>query len=108
MEKGRLLMASSYQSEGSSVPETASGSDAMVPVQATSCLRTYVICLMNLVPSMEDVLMYTDQINCDNHAFSPQEFTVSGPTRTYILNILDRFPKANSRLVERLGESNWQ
>ncbi len=36
------------------------------------------------------------------------EFHVSGPARTYILNIRDRFLEADSQLVERLGEANWQ
>src|SRR5205085_462201 len=65
-------------------------------------------CLMDLLPSMEDTLNYADQVNLRPHASAPIEFQVSGPAQAYILNIYDRFPKANSQLVERLGEANWQ
>jgi ankyrin repeat protein len=63
---------------------------------------------MDLLPSMEDTLIFADQANDKDQAPSPLEFHVSGPSRTYILNIYDHFSNANFRLVERLGEANWQ
>jgi hypothetical protein len=63
---------------------------------------------MDLLPSMEDTLIFAEQANNKDQASSPLEFHVSGPSRTYILNIYDRFSNANPRLVERLGEANWQ
>jgi hypothetical protein len=63
---------------------------------------------MDLLPSMEDTLIFADQVNDKDQASSPLEFHVSGPSRTYILNVYDRFSNANPRLVERLGEANWQ
>jgi hypothetical protein len=35
-------------------------------------------------------------------------FEVSGPAKAYVSNILDKFPSADIRLIERLGEANWQ
>ncbi|KAL9118833.1 MAG: hypothetical protein Q9187_004614 [Circinaria calcarea] len=35
-------------------------------------------------------------------------FTVSEAARPFVLNVLDKFPLADSKLIERLGESNWQ
>jgi len=63
---------------------------------------------MDLLPSMEDTLSLARQVKDEDQPSVPLEFHVSGPARTYILNICDRFPKADSKLVERLGEANWQ
>jgi hypothetical protein len=63
---------------------------------------------MELLPSMETTLEYIQRINFDDKATSMVKFQVSGPARTYVLNVYDRFSKADSRLVERLGEANWQ
>lgn len=63
---------------------------------------------MDLLPSMENTLDYASQINVDDQTSIPVEFQVSGPARTYVLSVYDRFAKADSRLVERLGEANWQ
>lgn len=73
-----------------------------------SALATYSTCLMDLLPSMEDTLKFASQANDEDEDCSPLDFHVSGPSRIYILNIYDRFSKANPRLVERLGEANWQ
>lgn len=35
-------------------------------------------------------------------------FEVSEPATIYVRNILDKFPLADFKLVQRLGESNWQ
>jgi hypothetical protein len=71
-------------------------------------LATYTTCLMDLLPSMEDTLNFASLAEDEDQSPSPLDFHVSGPARTYILNIFDRFSKANSQLVERLGEANWQ
>ena len=36
------------------------------------------------------------------------EFEVSGSAMIYVRNILDKFPNADFKLVQRLGEANWQ
>jgi hypothetical protein len=63
---------------------------------------------MDLLPSMEDTLYLASKAKDEDQTSLPLEFHVSGPARTYILNIRDRFPQADSQLVERLGEANWQ
>jgi hypothetical protein len=63
---------------------------------------------MELLPSMENAIAYTRQTNLDDEATSAIAFQVSGPARTYVLNVYDRFARADTRLVERLGEANWQ
>jgi hypothetical protein len=35
-------------------------------------------------------------------------FEVSSPATSYVRNIHDKFPLADTKLVERLGEANWQ
>ena len=35
-------------------------------------------------------------------------FEVSEPATIYVRNILDKFPSADMRLIQRLGECNWQ
>jgi hypothetical protein len=36
------------------------------------------------------------------------EFEVSGSAMIYVRNILDKFPNADVKLAQRLGEANWQ
>jgi hypothetical protein len=57
---------------------------------------------------MEDTLYLARQAKDEEQTLLLLEFHVSGPARTYILHICNRFPQANSQLVERLGEANWQ
>jgi hypothetical protein len=53
---------------------------------------------------MEDTLYLARQAKDEEQTSLPLEFHVSGPARAYILNIHDRFPQADSQLVERLGK----
>lgn len=57
---------------------------------------------------MEEILTLADQANMDELISRSVDFQVSGPAQTYVLNIHDRFANADSRLVQRLGECNWQ
>ena len=57
---------------------------------------------------MEHVANYAGQGDLDEQSSMPVDFQVSGPARTYVINVRDRFANADSRLVERLGEANWQ
>jgi hypothetical protein len=108
LEKARLVTENDYESDGVSGPETGAASDGKGWGQTIVSLKTYITCLMDLLPSMEDTLNYADQTNLDEQASAPTEFQVSGPAQTYVLNVYDRFAEADSRLVERLGEANWQ
>lgn len=35
-------------------------------------------------------------------------FTVSGPAGIYVRNISDKYPDAETELIERLGQANWE
>jgi hypothetical protein len=111
LEKATTLEQNSPDDEGISGGETTDD-DAHEKQDKfrifINSLKIYTTCLMDLLPSMEDTLSLTRQATDEDQPSLPLEFHVSGPARTYILNICDRFPKADSQLVERLGEANWQ
>jgi hypothetical protein len=111
LEKARILRENDLDSEITSDGDNTNLGDYEdhdnLSTSITS-LATYTTCLMDLLPSMEDTLNFASQAKDEDQSSSPLEFHVSGPARTYILNIFDRFPKANCQLVERLGEANWQ
>jgi hypothetical protein len=111
LEKARTFRENDLDSEGVSDGENTDLEDDEDRDRLSisiSSLATYTTCLMDLLPSMEDTLNFALKTKDEDEACSPLEFQVSGPARTYILKIYDRFSKANSQLVERLGEANWQ
>lgn len=111
LEKERTLRETGFNSEGVSDSEDTDLEDLedyYKLSRSIKSLETYTTCLMDLLPSMEDTLSFANQANDEEQASIPLDFHVSGPSRTYILNIYDRFSKANQKLVERLGEANWQ
>ncbi|KAL9121957.1 MAG: hypothetical protein Q9187_001482 [Circinaria calcarea] len=63
-------------------------------------------CLMDLLPTMEQSLAQSRAIRKAPALRIP--FTVSEAARPFVLNVHDKFSMADSKLVERLGESNWQ
>jgi hypothetical protein len=111
LEKGRILREPAPDSEGSyncgnpDLEEIEDNDELSISINS---LATYTQCLMDLVPSMENTLNFASQVKVEDQTSSPLDFHVSGPSRAYIFNIYDRFSKANPRLVERLGEANWQ
>ena len=65
-------------------------------------------CLMQLVPALEQniVSSRTPRIRLDRP--TSQTFSVSEPASTYISLAQQRFQDADLKLVQRLGEANWQ
>jgi len=108
LEQAKVVTEDDFESDGGSEIETQQSSNNDAYLRAINSLSTYITCLMDLLPSMEDILTYADRVNSDEQVCKMVNFQASGPARTYILNIYDRFSKADSRLVERLGEANWQ
>lgn len=98
---------SDYESDSETDEEEDNNSEYIQQSHIVSALKTYTACLMDLLPSMEDTLACSQAVREDQNK-APVEFHVSGPARTYIINISDQFEKANIHLVERLGEANWQ
>ena len=74
----------------------------------TAGLQCDVDCLMDLVPAMEQTLSHLDAAAQRNHSSHGVVFAVSEAARPWVSNVSDKFDKADTKLVERLGESNWQ
>ncbi|KAH8587401.1 hypothetical protein B0O99DRAFT_694475 [Bisporella sp. PMI_857] len=72
-------------------------------------LKTYVTCLMDLLPTLLDTLNY-ERIKSSRLDLALQcpPFQVSGPAQSYVSLVRDLFVTADNRLIERLGEANWQ
>lgn len=71
-------------------------------------ISSYTICLMDLIPSMERTLSHILSERQAEGVLPPISFQVSEPARTYVQNILNKFPRADIKLIERLGEANWR
>ena len=68
-------------------------------------LRFKIKCLMALVPTMEQTLL------ASRHAETVQDhvkFSISDAAHSYVMNVYDKFVNAETKLVERLGEANYQ
>ena len=74
----------------------------------TAALQCDVDCLMDLVPTMERTLAHLDATAQKDHSRREVVFAVSEAARPWVSNVSDKFGKADTKLVERLGESNWQ
>ena len=57
---------------------------------------------------MERTLAHLDATAQKDHRSRGAVFAVSEAARPWVSNVSDKFDKADTKLVERLGESNWQ
>lgn len=64
--------------------------------------------LMDLLPSIEHILSFTDSRPADDRLQYTATFEASAPARIWISQIVDKYRDASENLVERLGEANWQ
>ena len=64
--------------------------------------------LMNLAPAIENNLAQVERQILEAKHTSASVFNVSLPAQIYVSHVRDKFKKAPTRLVERLGEANWQ
>jgi hypothetical protein len=106
LEKANLVCEIDQESDESDLESDQSTSDQMS--KAVTSLKISAGCLMDLLPSMENTLNCANSELRNTRNSQPIAFEVSGPAQPYVLNVLDRFSKADARLVERLGEANWQ
>lgn len=83
--------------------------NASTDIQFNDEIDTYITGLTDLVPTLEDLLHEETQ--------APEEqdgrggivtFHVTDSAKQYVMQIRDKYPKASTTLVERLGEANWQ
>ena len=71
-------------------------------------LQTEVDCLMDLLPSIEQIYAHL-QLTWENPARRRHnEFSVSAEALPFVKYVADKFVGAEDILVQRLGESNWQ
>ena len=71
-------------------------------------LETEVDCLMELLPSLEQSYAHL-QLSWENPGkLKKKIFSVSEAALSFVQNVADRFDGADTTLVQRLGESNWQ
>lgn len=68
-------------------------------------LARYIELLMELLPTLEQTYRIQHQTKPPKPI---TEIHTTAAAYPYILNIRDKFPTANSFLVQRLGEANWQ
>ncbi|KAI9729829.1 MAG: hypothetical protein M1834_006577 [Cirrosporium novae-zelandiae] len=71
-------------------------------------IKIHVDCLMQLAPSLEHVSNHLELATKKALVVSPTNFKISKPAEIYVHNIRDKFSSADTVLVERLGEANWQ
>lgn len=65
-------------------------------------------CLMQLVPALEQNIVSSRKPRIPLDRPTSQTFSVSEPASTYISLAQQRFQDADLKLVQRLGEANWQ
>jgi len=94
---------SDNESENSEEDSCVSGS-----VGLGEDLNSRVQMLLDLVPTLEATLAHLERPQTQIAHTKHESFHASGPAETYITLLRDKFPEADRRLVERLGEANWQ
>lgn len=110
LDKARILIHTESDLDGEEEPddERCAIMDYDGVSSAIYSLKVYVDCLMDLLPSMENMLSLIGENDLGDKAASPIAFQVSDPARSYVIRVYDKFKRANTRLIERLGEANWQ
>jgi hypothetical protein len=68
-------------------------------------LGKHIFSLMELVPSMENTLA---EIKGKISAPPRADFMVSDPAWPYVSHVRDKFGKADPKLIQRLGQANWE
>jgi hypothetical protein len=88
---------------------SSNGSDMKLgESEVCNSLASQVACLMDLLPSMDNTLLHAMGRDRDGRVPATVKFQVSGPASSYIRSVYDKFSEADTKLVERLGEANWQ
>lgn len=71
-------------------------------------ISSYTRCLMDLSPTIERTSLYA-RYAIEVEKYTPAiSFQVSGPALAFVRYVHDKFREADTKLVERLGEANWQ
>lgn len=78
--------------------------------EIASDIKFYNLRLMDLLPSIERTALAVKEIPESemDTTHNSVPFKVSKPAYAYVLQVRDKFPQADNKLMERLGEANWQ
>lgn len=71
-------------------------------------LQFHIACLVDLGSTLEKSLLCTETARARSVQVAAVPFHASNAARVYISLVRDKFKDADARLVERLGEANWQ
>lgn len=70
-------------------------------------IQTRTKLLMEICPSLEQTYCHSNKLT-KPLAIGAPVFHVSEAAKHYVRKVYDRFPAGDVRLIERLGEANWQ
>ena len=71
-------------------------------------LRLQIRWLMQLAPTLEQNLIHAENTRFQASSPTGLPFSVSGPAAVYVSLVREKYRQAETQLVERLGEANWQ
>lgn len=110
IEKSEAILSNEVSTNGSvGEEEDDDGNDSCTSgVGIDEDLRSRVQLAMDLVPSLESTLSHVERLQRQSAYISNEPFHASNPAQIYISLVRDKFPEANNKLIERLGEANWQ
>ena len=115
MKLGKLIahgkQDETEQSNNENDEQYDSGSD--ISSESGSCgtiedINFATTCLMELGPCLEQNLKLAGSAQRRYSCLTSVPFTVSSPAMVYISSVREKFRQADYKLVERLGEANWQ
>ena len=64
--------------------------------------------LMDLLPSLELAAKLMREPPAPRKSIQKRAFQVSHPAHPFISQVVDKFPRMDSSLAERLGQANWE
>lgn len=108
IEKAESIINESHTRDDDADEESDSDASDCSRPSVVEDIGSYTRCLMDLIPSMERTLGQVLYDKQNEQIPLAASFQVSGPARTYVQNIFEKFRRADPKLVERLGEANWQ
>jgi hypothetical protein len=85
------------------------GLNSSADVQFNDEINIYITNLADLVPTIQGLIHEESQVpGAQNGRTGVTTFHVTDSAKQYVMQIRDKYPKASTTLVERLGEANWQ
>jgi hypothetical protein len=111
LEKAGSMLSLEVGSEQFGLPSEGfeTGEEQNSRLRLESRMHNYVTCLMDLAPTLQQVMGEKDvSLEDPRNASDIATFHVSQAARQYVLRIVDKYRNVDYGLAERLGEANWQ